>query len=82
MPYADASFDVITGFNAFQYAASPQAALAEARRVARAGGAIVVATWGLPEDCDAAGRLKALGASCHRPLRARPARSRCRTHRN
>jgi SAM-dependent methyltransferase len=62
LPYADASFDVITGFNAFQYAASPQAALVEARRVARAGGAIVVATWGLPEDCDAAGHLKALGA--------------------
>ena len=62
LPHADASFDVITGFNAFQYAASPQAALVEARRVARAGGAIVVATWGLPEDCDAAGHLKALGA--------------------
>ena len=83
LPHADASFDVITGFNAFQYAASPQAALAEARRVARAGGAIVVATWGLPEDCDAAGHLKALGAlDATAALRARPARLRSRMHRN
>jgi ubiquinone/menaquinone biosynthesis C-methylase UbiE len=34
LPYADASFDLVTGFNSFQYAADPGAALAEARRVA------------------------------------------------
>lgn len=62
LPHADASFDVVTGFNAFQYAASPRNALSEARRVLRPGGAIVIATWGLPEDCEAAGHLKALGA--------------------
>jgi ubiquinone/menaquinone biosynthesis C-methylase UbiE len=27
LPYADGSFDVVTGFNAFQYAASPSNAL-------------------------------------------------------
>ena len=47
LPHADASFDVVTGFNAFQYAASPRNALAEARRVLRPGGTIVIATWGL-----------------------------------
>lgn len=62
MPYADGSFDVVTGFNAFQYAASPKNALREARRVTQPGGVIVVATWGLPADCEAAGHLKALGA--------------------
>jgi ubiquinone/menaquinone biosynthesis C-methylase UbiE len=62
LPHADASFDVVTGFNAFQYAASPGNALAEARRVLRPGGTIVIATWGLPQDCEAAGHLKALGA--------------------
>jgi SAM-dependent methyltransferase len=62
LPYPDDSFDVVTGFNAFQYAASPNNALGEARRILRPGGAIVIATWGLPEDCEAAGHLKALGA--------------------
>ena len=62
LPYPDNSFDVLTGFNAFQYAASPSNALGEARRVLRPGGAIVIATWGMPEDCEAAGHLKALGA--------------------
>lgn len=62
LPHADASFDAVTGFNAFQYAASPVNALQEARRVAKAGGVIVIAVWGLPETCEAAGHLKALGA--------------------
>lgn len=62
LPYADHSFDVVTGFNSFQYAASPANALREASRVARAAGTVVIATWGLPEDCEAAGHLKALGS--------------------
>ena len=62
LPHADRSFDVVTGFNAFQYAASPVNALREARRVTQPGCYVVIATWGLPEDCDAAGHLKALGA--------------------
>jgi len=52
----------VTGFNAFEYAASPVNALREARRVARPGGILVIATWGQPDDCEAAGHLKALGA--------------------
>jgi SAM-dependent methyltransferase len=62
LPYPDNSFDVVTGFNAFQYAASPVQALREARRVAKPGGIIVIAVWGPPETCDAAGHLKALGS--------------------
>ena len=62
LPHTAASFDAVTGFNAFQYAASPVNALREARRVAKAGGVIVIAVWGLPETCQAAGHLKALGA--------------------
>jgi ubiquinone/menaquinone biosynthesis C-methylase UbiE len=62
LPHADASFDLVTGFNAFQYAASPRGALSEARRVLRPGGTVVIATWGMPQDCEAAEHLKALGA--------------------
>ncbi|MDQ2928587.1 MAG: class I SAM-dependent methyltransferase [Pseudomonadota bacterium] len=61
LPYANHCFDVVTGFNSFQYAASPLRALCEARRVAKPNGFIVIAVWGLPETCDAAGHLKALG---------------------
>jgi SAM-dependent methyltransferase len=62
LPHPDHTFDVVTGFNAFQYAARPVGALREARRVAKTGGAIVIAVWGMPDQCEAAGHLKALGA--------------------
>jgi SAM-dependent methyltransferase len=62
LPHPDHTFDVVTGFNAFQYAAKPVSALREARRVTKPGGHIVIAVWGLPEQCEAAGHLKALGA--------------------
>ena len=60
LPFADASFDLVTGFNAFQYAASPVAALAEARRITRPTGRVVVMTWGTPEGMPAASLLAAL----------------------
>jgi SAM-dependent methyltransferase len=62
LPHADNSFDVVTGFNAFQYAASPVNALREAHRLTKPGGVIVIAVWGLPETCEAAGHLKALAS--------------------
>jgi SAM-dependent methyltransferase len=60
LPYPDASFDLVTGFNSFQYAADPVRALSDARRVVRSGGFVVVATWGKPEECEAAGHVVAL----------------------
>jgi SAM-dependent methyltransferase len=62
LPYPDDMFDVVTGFNSFQYAANPRNALIEARRVCRPGGSIVIATWGRPEHCDSAPVLKAIGS--------------------
>jgi SAM-dependent methyltransferase len=62
LPHTDGTFDIVTGFNSFQYAATPINALREARRVAKPGGVTVIAVWGLPEQCEAAGHLKALGA--------------------
>jgi SAM-dependent methyltransferase len=62
LPHPDHTFDAVTGFNAFQYAARPVGALREAHRVAKPGGVIAIAVWGLPEQCEAAGHLKALGA--------------------
>jgi len=60
LPYAGRTFDVVTGFDVFRFAAHPVGALAEARRVARPGAPVVVATWGAPEHSEAAQYLAAL----------------------
>ncbi len=62
LPFAAESFDVVTGFNSFQYAASPLAALREAKRVLKKSGTLVVMVWGRQEDCQAAAYLKAVGS--------------------
>jgi SAM-dependent methyltransferase len=60
LPFADGAFDVVTGFNSFQFAANPVAALSEARRVTRKGGTVVVFTWGKPEGMPAATLVAAM----------------------
>lgn len=54
LPYDDAAFDVVTAFNAIQYAATPANALREAGRVASASGTVAVVTWGEPDGMEAA----------------------------
>lgn len=60
LPFGDAVFDVVTGFNSFQFAGNPVVALSEARRVTRPGGRVVVMTWSPPEGMEAAGIVAAL----------------------
>jgi SAM-dependent methyltransferase len=60
LPFGDDTFDLVTGFNSFQYAGSPSGALAEAKRVAKPGSRVVVVTWGNPEGMQAASLLAAL----------------------
>jgi SAM-dependent methyltransferase len=62
LPYDDSSFDVVTGFNSFQYAADPTHALEEARRVVRPNRRVVAVVWGDPAHCEATAYLKALGS--------------------
>ena len=50
LPWGDDSFDVVTAFNALQFAADLLAALAEAKRVARPGGQVTVCNWGRPAE--------------------------------
>ena len=48
LPWTDGAFDVVTGFNSFQYALDVPAALAEAARVSR--GLLAVCKYGNPRE--------------------------------
>lgn len=62
LPFGDNEFDAVSGFNSFQYAADPMAALREARRVTRPGGRILALVWSPVEMCELAPHLQSLGA--------------------
>ena len=61
LPFDDEKFDVVTGFNSFQYAAVVPNALKEAHRVLKPGGRLLAMIWGNKEDCEAATYLAAIG---------------------
>jgi len=62
LPFADASFDVVTAFNSVQYAADPTAALREIKRVAKPGAGVAVVTWGTADQCEMRVVLGAIGS--------------------
>jgi SAM-dependent methyltransferase len=62
LPFPDDTFDAVTGFNSFQYAADPVVALREAKRVTAPGGRILALVWSPAEMCELAPHLQSLGA--------------------
>lgn len=60
LPFEDNTFDVVTGFNSFQFAADPVNALRQARRVTKPNGHVFVVTWGEPAGMEAAALVAAL----------------------
>jgi SAM-dependent methyltransferase len=61
LPYEDQTFDMVTGFSSFQFAANPIKALQEASRVSRTG-TVVIAVFGAPEESEATAYIKAMGS--------------------
>ncbi len=62
LPFTNDRFDVVTGFNSFQYAASFQNALKEVNRVLKPGGRLVIGIWDKPEMSEATTVLKSIGS--------------------
>lgn len=61
LPWEDESFDVVTGFNSFFFAADLSRALRDARRVVRRGGEVALTVFGRPERCESTAVFAALG---------------------
>jgi ubiquinone/menaquinone biosynthesis C-methylase UbiE len=61
LPWPDDSFEVVTGFNSFFFAADLIGALREAHRVTRAGGEVAMTVFGRPGRCESTPMFAALG---------------------
>jgi ubiquinone/menaquinone biosynthesis C-methylase UbiE len=72
LPFKDNNFDIVTGFNSFQYAGSIENALREAKRVLKPGGRLVIGIWDKPHLSDATNVLKAIGALLSPPAPGTP----------
>ena len=66
LPYADDSFDAVTGFCSFFFADDMVEALREAGRVAKPGAPVVIQVWGRPDRFDL-GLMKAVLARFRPP---------------
>jgi SAM-dependent methyltransferase len=66
LPYQNRTFDIVTGFNSFQFAASPVNALQEASRVSRTG-TVVIAVFGKQEENESDAYIAALASLLPQP---------------
>jgi ubiquinone/menaquinone biosynthesis C-methylase UbiE len=70
LPFPDNTFDVVTGFNSFQFAGDIVNAFREAARAAKKYAPIFVSYWGSPEACDASAVFAALAPYMPTPQKA------------
>lgn len=62
LPWPDGSFDMVTGFNSFQFAGNPATALSQARRVLTSRGRVGVAIFSPREESQQSRIMAAIGA--------------------
>ena len=62
LPFADNTFNIVCGFNSFQYAENIKNAFSEAKRVLKGNGKFAVIIWGNKEDCETATYMEAVGS--------------------
>lgn len=60
LPFGDNTFDIVTGFNSFQFAGNIVNALKEAGRVAKKSAPLFISYWGSPDKCNASSLFAAL----------------------
>jgi SAM-dependent methyltransferase len=61
LPWSNNHFNVVTSFNAFQFAADPIEAVKEAKRVVKLEGYIAVVVWGYENECETFVTMGAVG---------------------
>ena len=59
LTFPDKAFDVVCGFNSFQYADDLRQSLLEAKRVLKTNGLLAIMVWGKASDCEVVALLDA-----------------------
>jgi SAM-dependent methyltransferase len=62
LPWPDGSFDMVTGFNSFQFAGNPATALSQARRVLTSRGRVGIAIFSPREESQQSSIMATIGA--------------------
>ncbi|PWT97458.1 MAG: hypothetical protein C5B52_13925 [Bacteroidetes bacterium] len=72
IPYGDEYFDIVTGFNSFQFTGNRLSALNQAKRVTKKGGYIAIAIWDEPRFSDASTVFASLASLLPAPAAGAP----------
>lgn len=62
LPFEQKSFDLVTGFNSFQYADDMMNVLQEIKGVMKDDGKLVISIWGSPAECEALSVLSSVAS--------------------
>jgi ubiquinone/menaquinone biosynthesis C-methylase UbiE len=72
LPFADKSFDIVTGFNSLQYADDITSSLKEIKRAMKDDGRLAIGIWGSAAECEALKVLKSIASLLPEPPAGSP----------